>query len=371
MPPVLAGAALEGRPAAAAPDGDAGGAGGAGDDVTGSAAGMSTGEAADAAAAGAPVACAPAGPRAQADRAGDSSTASAAAPATARRAHRVGGRRRRGWRTGTTHSIYRMPASSRTFRPRQRFLGSIGSIGSLAVVVAAMCLVGVAGCGGGGPAAAGTSGPATGASSAPAVPEAGTTGTTSGSSTPEADSVEALPPALRQRMTGVSWRSGCPVGLDDLRLLHLSYVDFDGATRRGELVVHKAIADATVRVFQRLRQARFPIRSMTLIEAYNGSDDASMAADNTSGFNCRNVPGTTHWSKHAYGRAVDVNTVENPYLPRGQVMPPAGRSYLDRRDVRPGMILAGDATVRAFTDEGFAWGGMFRSGVDYQHFEKT
>src|SRR5262249_10813115 len=156
---------------------------------------------------------------------------------------------------------------------------------------------------------------------------AGTSGTPAGASKAAADSIEPLPPALRQSMTGVSWRPGCPVGLDDLRLLHLSYVDFSRAPQRGQLVVHKDIAAATAGVFGRPRAARFPIRSMTLTEAYGGRDDASMAADNTSGFNCRNVPNTTHWSNHAYGRAIDVNTVENPYLPRGQVLPPAGKAF--------------------------------------------
>ncbi|MFG2040266.1 M15 family metallopeptidase [Dactylosporangium sp. NPDC048998] len=117
---------------------------------------------------------------------------------------------------------------------------------------------------------------------------------------------------------GCGGSAGAPVGLDDLRLVHVSYVDFDGATRPGRLVVHRAIAEATLRVFQRLRQARFPIRGMNLIEQYGGSDDASMAADNTSAFNCRNVPGTSHWSNHAFGRAIDVNAVENPYLAAGR-----------------------------------------------------
>ncbi|WP_433199418.1 M15 family metallopeptidase [Dactylosporangium sp. CS-047395] len=195
-------------------------------------------------------------------------------------------------------------------------------------------------------------------------------------STPEAetipeDSIEVLPAALRTTMTGVSWRPGCPVSLDDLRLVQVSYVDFDGKLQAGQLVVHKAIAEAALRVFQQLRAARFPIRSMHLIEQYGGSDDASMAADNTSAFNCRNVPNTSHWSNHAYGRAIDVNTVENPYLPKGQVMPPAGKAFLDRGNVRPGMIVAGDATVKAFRAQGFVWGGAWKNGTDYQHFEKA
>ncbi|WP_238017714.1 M15 family metallopeptidase [Dactylosporangium sp. AC04546] len=210
------------------------------------------------------------------------------------------------------------------------------------------------------------------AGSAPAqvVPSSGGASGTPAASAPAADTSEPLPPALRQAMTGVSWRPGCPVGLDDLRLLTITYVDFAGAEQRGQLVVHQAIAPAVLRVFGKLRAARFPIRSMRLIEAYGGSDDASMAADNTSAFNCRTVPGTSNLSNHAYGRAIDVNTVENPYLPKGKVMPPAGKDYLDRRNVRPGMIVDGDVVVTAFRAEGFTWGGAWRSGVDYQHFER-
>ncbi|WP_432967782.1 M15 family metallopeptidase [Dactylosporangium sp. CA-233914] len=240
----------------------------------------------------------------------------------------------------------------------------------VAVVLALGLAVGAAGCAGG----AGQAPASVSASVAPGASGSAVAGSTAGTPARETvpqDSVEALPAALRQAMTGVSWRPGCPVGLDDLRLVHTSYVGFDGATHAGQLVVHQAIAEATVRVFRQLREARLPIRGMNLIEQYGGSDDESMAADNTSAFNCRNVPGTSHWSNHAYGRAIDVNPVENPYLPKGRVMPPAGKAYLNRGDVRPGMIIAGDATVRAFRAEGFAWGGAWASGTDYQHFEKS
>ncbi|MET7402157.1 M15 family metallopeptidase [Dactylosporangium sp. NPDC005572] len=260
-------------------------------------------------------------------------------------ARRMGRRR---WSTGTAHSIGTMAVRSWTV-----------------LVVAVVSLL-TAACSPGGerPLAAAASAGA-GASS----PGAGSGGTPA-TSTPAADTSEPLPPALRQAMTGVSWQPGCPVGLDDLRLLTIAYVDFAGAGQRGQLVVHQAIAPAVLRVFAKLRAARFPIRSMQLIEAYGGSDDASMAADNTSAFNCRSVPGTSTLSNHAYGRAIDVNTVENPYLPKGKIMPPAGKDYLDRRDVRPGMIVDGDVVVTAFRAEGFTWGGAWRSGVDYQHFEK-
>jgi hypothetical protein len=183
-------------------------------------------------------------------------------------------------------------------------------------------------------------------------------------------SVAELAPDLMDAMTGVSWRVGCPVPLDDLRLVSLTYFGFDGVDHTGELVVNKAIAAAVVRIFGKLYAARFPIRGMRRIDAFGGSDDDSMAADNTSSFNCRKAWGSTHWSQHAYGRAIDVNTVENPYLPQGQVLPAAGKSYVDRRDVRPGMVVPGDAIYRAFHDEGFTWGGSWANGTDYQHFEK-
>jgi len=184
-----------------------------------------------------------------------------------------------------------------------------------------------------------------------------------------ASTVEPLPDALTARMTGVSWRPGCPVPLSALRLVRVTYLGFDGQPHQGELVANADVSDQLVRIFQRVYEARFPIRKMVPVDAYDGSDDRSMADDNTSMFNCRTVLGTTRWSVHAYGRAVDVNTVENPYRPdRATVLPPAGRAYLDRNDARPGMLRAGDAVVRAFESEGFVWGGRW-SPPDYQHFQ--
>jgi hypothetical protein len=252
-------------------------------------------------------------------------------------------------------------------RSRPRPVGTAALVLPLLAVLLAGC-----GAGGGGAAANGSPPSPPAAASSSGAPSAATDAVPAASVPPAfVGAVEPLSAEVRQRMTGVSWRPGCPVGLDDLRLLRLSYVDFDGGAHVGELVVHRALADPVVRIFGKLYAARFPIRSMQTIEAYGGSDDASMAADNTSAFNCRNVPNTSHWSNHAYGRAIDVNPVENPYLPGRQIMPPAGKDYLDRRNVRPGMIVAGDPVVSAFKAEGFTWGGAWRTGVDYQHFDKT
>lgn len=168
-----------------------------------------------------------------------------------------------------------------------------------------------------------------------------------------------------------SWRPGCPVGPGRLRMIRLRHWDFRGRSRVGILVVNASEVRDVVTVFRRLYAARFPIRRMLGVEVYRGSDDRSMAADNTSGFNCRRVPGTASWSEHAYGRAIDVNTVENPYVHGGRVEPPAGRAYLDRSRRRPGMAVEGSVLVRAFDAVGWHWGGRWRSSKDYQHFSTT
>jgi D-alanyl-D-alanine carboxypeptidase len=168
-----------------------------------------------------------------------------------------------------------------------------------------------------------------------------------------------------------SWRPGCPVGPTRLRMIQLRHWDFRGRSRVGILVVNASEVRDVVAVFRRLYAARFPIRRMLGVEVYRGSDDRSMAADNTSGFNCRRVPGTMSWSEHAYGRAIDVNTVENPYVHGGLVEPPAGRAYLDRSRRRPGMATERGVLVRAFDAVGWHWGGRWRSAKDYQHFSTS
>ena len=169
-----------------------------------------------------------------------------------------------------------------------------------------------------------------------------------------------------------SWRAGCPVGPDDLRLLTLSFWGFDDAPHIGSLVVRAPVAGAVVDVFHRLFDHRFPIRRMEPVDVFGGNDDASIAADNTAGFNCRNAvaSGPPHWSAHAYGEAIDVNPVENPYLEGGQVLPPAGAPYANRAVVRPGMAEPGNALNAAFAAAGWSWGGIWAS-PDYQHFSLT
>src|SRR5262245_54088247 len=145
-----------------------------------------------------------------------------------------------------------------------------------------------------------------------------------------------------------SWHRGCPVGPAQLRRLRVSYWGFDGRAHTGTLIVHRSTVRDLTRVFRRLYLAEFPIRRMRSVDAYRANATRSMAAATTSAFNCRFVSGTSRWSMHAYGKAIDVNPVENPYVSGGRVSPPAGRAYLDRSNLRRGMALSRGILVRAF-----------------------
>jgi hypothetical protein len=181
--------------------------------------------------------------------------------------------------------------------------------------------------------------------------------------------VTQLTPAMMNRMNGVSWHEGCPLPLDELRAVRMTYWGFDQRPHLGTLIVNYRVTSQVVHIFRKMYDARFPIRVMVPVDRYGGSDDASMAADNTSAFNCRDITGGGRFSYHSWGLAIDIDTVENPYVKGSTVLPPAGQAYLDRSDVRPGLIVPGDVVTRAFAAEGAGWGGDFTDHLDYQHFQ--
>jgi D-alanyl-D-alanine carboxypeptidase len=181
--------------------------------------------------------------------------------------------------------------------------------------------------------------------------------------------IKRIDEGLRDRT--VSWRRSCPVPLRDLRLVSLTHWGFDGTLHSGLLTVHAHEAPRIVRAMRAIHTARFPIRRMRLVDAYRADDDRSMATDNTSAFNCRLVEGSARWSEHAYGRAIDINPLENPYVSGSNVAPPRGRPFANRSRRVPGMIHGGDAVVRAFAEVGWRWGGYWTSSQDYQHFSPT
>jgi len=197
------------------------------------------------------------------------------------------------------------------------------------------------------------------------------TGSASPTPAPFRATVERIDAAQAKRMTGVSWRPGCPVALRDLRLLTLAHWGFGGSARTGRLIAHEDVARDLVAVFRRLHAARFPIRRMVPVDAYGASDFRSIEADNTSAFNCRYVEGTSRWSEHAYGRAIDVNPIENPYVSGGLTSHRGSRPYVERTPRRPGMAYEGGALVNAFDAIGWGWGGRWTSVRDYQHFSAS
>ncbi len=194
-------------------------------------------------------------------------------------------------------------------------------------------------------------------------------GQTTGPAAPFASSVVVVTAAAVR----YTWRPGCPVGPGALRMLRLSYWGFDGKAHVGRMVVNEAVVADVVTVFRLLYDERFPIREMVPEDAYHGNDNAAAAADDTSGFNCRYAvaPGPPRWSVHAYGEAIDVNDVQNPYVDGNTIIPPAGAAYLDRNNVRPGMAVPGGELVRAFARVGWFWGGRWTGSPDYQHFSLT
>jgi hypothetical protein len=181
----------------------------------------------------------------------------------------------------------------------------------------------------------------------------------------------SVEPITREEL-GSSWNPdlGCSAP-EQLRAVNVSHWGYDGVVHQGRIVVDATHAERVVAIFRDLFAARFPIERMVPIDAYGGDDDASMRANNTSGFNCRRVAGTTRLSEHGLGRAIDVNPLMNPYVRGASIDPPEGAAYADRTRTDQGMIHAGDAVVQAFERQGWGWGGYWSSGQDYQHFSAS
>jgi hypothetical protein len=165
---------------------------------------------------------------------------------------------------------------------------------------------------------------------------------------------------------------GAPVSCERLRLVRFGYIGFDQQLHSdGQIMVLDAVADQVLAIFGTLRERRFPIASAQLMNKYNGDDDVSMSQNNTSAFNVRQIAGGGSLSLHAYGVAIDINPVQNPYLRRSitglAVSPKSGADYVNRKIVRAGMA---ESILDVFAAHGFTiWGGHWRNPIDYQHFQ--
>ncbi len=184
-----------------------------------------------------------------------------------------------------------------------------------------------------------------------------------------AASIGPLPPALRAELTGPFWHKGCPVSLSQLRVLTIRHWGFDRRAHTGQLVVNEDVA-----------APRFPIRDLQLEDAYGPHRLVADEADVSDAFECRQAvaspctssasTGTGHWSEHAYGHAVDLNPVENPYVGCGMTRHRASLPYLDRSRLRLGMVTP--AVVAAFRSIGWGWGGSWSGATkDYMHFSAS
>lgn len=178
------------------------------------------------------------------------------------------------------------------------------------------------------------------------------------------------------------WNDNCPIHHSRLALLKLSYYDFSGAINNdGQMVVFDVVADKVLKIFESLFTNRFPINKIKLINEYNGNDFNSMEDNNTSSFNCRLIPGTDIVSIHSYGLAIDINPKQNPYVVFEQktpgvmhVMPVSGIEYMNRLNIRDGMVESilpdGKTVIDIFKNNGFnIWGGTWNDSLDWHHFQ--
>jgi hypothetical protein len=167
---------------------------------------------------------------------------------------------------------------------------------------------------------------------------------------------------------GASWHEGCPVDPANLRMVTVALIGFDGVEHTGQVVVNADVAKKVVEAFRQMFEAGFPIRKLKPIFTQAEFEDFETPDDNSTGFSCRNAvnsSGSPSWSQHAFGHAIDINPIENPYMEGDRIIPSAGAAYTDRSDVRPGMAVSGSAIVKAFSSIGWGWGASFQ---DYQHF---
>jgi poly-gamma-glutamate synthesis protein (capsule biosynthesis protein) len=192
-------------------------------------------------------------------------------------------------------------------------------------------------------------------------------------------SIHPIDKTIEKRMrSGHSYRKGCPVPLRDLRYLRMTYRGFDGHDHTGEMIVHRNVAKEVTQIFGKLYQSKYPIRKMVLVSRYNASDFQSIEADNTSAFNCRPITGGTKWSRHSYGKAIDINPIENPYISRsGHIAHKKslryglrGRKHRTNKVEDKAIMPPGDPIVYYFKSHGWRGGGDWRSIKDYQHFDK-
>jgi hypothetical protein len=181
--------------------------------------------------------------------------------------------------------------------------------------------------------------------------------------------ISPLSVATQQAMIGKAWNSGCPVPLSDLASVAVKYVGFDGVTRDGVIVIHKRFANDVAAIFVELYAIRFPIKNISTYEHYDVGKSAN--SDATVGFYCRRAQDApTEWSGHAYGAAIDINPIENPFADPKDGWWPGGSAANAPRDNGQGKASPSTEAFRIFARHGWAWGGYYPGEPDFMHFYK-
>jgi len=183
--------------------------------------------------------------------------------------------------------------------------------------------------------------------------------------------VHPISDKILSKIYGHSWKEGCPVKIDNLRYLEVTYWGFDDKPHIGELIVNEKIADEVKDIFNELYFGKYPIDKIKLIDDYNANDDEAMLDNNTSAFCYRVKPNSAELSVHSFGMSIDINPVQNPYIKGSVILPSIGHDFLDRTSIKKGMIAKDDLCYKAFTSRGWTWGGDWKTLKDYQHFEKN
>lgn len=161
---------------------------------------------------------------------------------------------------------------------------------------------------------------------------------------------------------------GFPVAVVDRQaLIDVCYFSFDARLHKGQIVMDQRLEGDVRKIFSIFLAEKFPIKSVIPISRFNWDDTASMISNNTSGFNYRKIKGKDEWSNHAYGQAMDINTVQNPYI-NGKHVSPKGAKYNNRK---PGTFIRKSKLVEKIKALGWSWGGEWKNMKDYQHFEKV
>jgi len=188
---------------------------------------------------------------------------------------------------------------------------------------------------------------------------------------PDDKFVATIGPVPDDVITRSTWTEECPVTRSELAYLNVAHYGFDGEFHTGEMIVNAAVAEDIVGVFEKLHAARFPIEQLKVTTQEELDAPPTGDGNGSGAFGCRPAVGSSAWSQHAYGLAVDINPFHNPYVLGELVLPELATSYLDRNQMLPGMVFDGDVVVEAFSEIGWAWGGNWNSLKDWMHFSQS